>query len=190
MAKAVSQQPGEVQPGEVQTGEVQPGEAAAASGQAAWWMSADALRVQDAGASLEASRAAPSGPALPFGQDASAPSRWRRSSAVTLGFKTAIAGVSALLLFWAVKVLAPRAGEEASLPPPVPPTAVMGNAGQDGATAAPAPLAPLATPRTPAAVAAPAPSAPPRAAAPGPPNPSRSLCSVADEAAGLCKSRQ
>jgi hypothetical protein len=94
--------------------------------------------------------------------------------ATPLPFKALAAGVSVLLLSWmAVKLPAPKTTEVASPQPPISPSGI----------ASPKPSA--------STTAAQVPSIPPRTAAAVPPKPvNRSLCSVANEAVGLCKSQK
>jgi hypothetical protein len=102
-------------------------------------------------------------------------------SGMTPSYKSVIAGASALLLI-VMAVLAFRADEEA---PPQPPKVAS-----DSASARPVPSGIAAPPPVPSANAAPPPSIPQGVAAVVPPAPSgRSLCSEANEAAGLCKSQ-
>jgi hypothetical protein len=90
--------------------------------------------------------------------------------ASTHRLKTVAAGVSVLLLLWmAVKLFTPGTNEEAS---PKPPITTSG----------------IASPRpVPATSAAQVPSIPRRTGNAVPSQSNRSLCSVANEAAGLCK---
>jgi hypothetical protein len=136
----------------------------------------------------------------------------RKKSRVPLLVKTAIAGVSVLLLLWIVlKAPAPKTDEAASPhattssmgagPPTTPTSAAQGPSVQvPSAQKAPSEQAqpvqsqpvqaqPVqAQPVQAQPVQAPtAPSGPGTTAAPRPPN--RSLCSVANETAGLCKSQ-
>jgi len=91
------------------------------------------------------------------------PSSPRGKNAARLLFKIVVAGASASLLFWmGLRLLGSETNEEAS-PTPV---------------AAPAP-----------APAAPAPAVQPRAAPAAPPSLKKSLCSEANEKAGLCKTQ-
>ena len=109
---------------------------------------------------------------LPAERDRSSPAQLNKT-ALTLLFKTVVAGVSALLLVWmVVKPLAPRTNEVA--PPQLPISTSR-----------------IAPPRLgPSTSAAQAPSIPLRADTAAPPRSNRSLCSVANEAAGLCKSQE
>ena len=106
-------------------------------------------------------------------------------------FKTAVAGVSVLFVFWlGFKLLAPRTIGGASPQPPVSTSGIASPRRDEPTSAAQVP--PMA-PRTDAPVparsnAAQAPSiAPPTDAPVRPPSATRSLCSAASEAAGLCK---
>jgi len=94
--------------------------------------------------------------------------------ALTLLFKTVVAGVSALLLFWmVVKLPAPRTNEAASPQLPISTSNIASPMRGPSTSAAQVPSIPL---RTDTAV-------PPQSNR-------RSLCSVANEAAGLCKSQE
>lgn len=114
-----------------------------------------------------------SGETLPLTGDRPAASRLNRA-ALTLLFKTVAAGLSALLLFWmVVKLLAPTTNEGA---PPQLKISASGIVSPGPAPSTSAAHVPSIPRRTGAAV--PAPSS------------RRSLCSVAHETAGLCKSQE
>ena len=130
-----------------------------------------------------------SGQSLPGDRDRPAPSQSNKA-ALTLLFIAVALGVGALLLFWmGLKLLAPETNEGASPRLPRSTSGVVSPSPGSATGAAPAPSVPprtdtAAPPRTDTA-------APPRTgtAAP-PPSNKRSLCSPANEAAGLCKSRE
>ena len=108
---------------------------------------------------------------LLFGPDKAAASK-SNTRASTLLYKTAVAGVSALLLVWmGLKLLAPKTNEGASAQVPI---SASGIAPATRAASTSAPQVPPSSVRTETAV-------------PQPSN--RSLCSAANEAAGLCKSQ-
>lgn len=113
-----------------------------------------------------------SGKKSPVERDRPTPSQLNKT-ALALLFKTVVAGVSALLLFWmVVKLPAPKTNEGAS---PQLPISTSG----------------IASPRLgPSTSAAQVPSIPRRTDTKVPPQSNRSLCSVANEAAGLCKSQE
>jgi hypothetical protein len=96
----------------------------------------------------------------------------KRAPALLL--KTIVAGVAALLLFWMVfKLPAPKTNERASPQLPIATSEIPSPRPAPSTSAAPVPSIPM---RTDTAV-------PPQSNR-------RSLCSVANEAAGLCKSRE
>ena len=110
-----------------------------------------------------------SGRDLPVERDRPTPSRLNEKAS-TLRFKTVAAGASALLILWmAVKLLAPGTNEGASRQLPISTSGI----------ASPRPV--------PATSAAQGPSIPRRTDNAVPPQSNRSLCSVANETAGLCK---
>jgi hypothetical protein len=94
--------------------------------------------------------------------------------ALALLFKAVVAGIAALLLLWMVlKLIAPKTNERTSPQLPISTSEIP---------------SPRAAPST---SAAPVPSIPMRTGTAVPPQSDRrSLCSVANEAAGLCKSRE
>jgi hypothetical protein len=129
-----------------------------------------------------------SGEPLPVKRDRATPSQLNKTA--TLLFKTVAAGVSALLLFWImVKLLAPETNEGASPQLPIATSGIASPGPAPSTSAAPVPSIPL---RTDTAVPAAEPAARQleRDAAQAAPPSLRSLCSVANETAGLCKSQK
>lgn len=96
----------------------------------------------------------------------------RGKKASSLLFRTVVAGISAMLVFWiGVKLFAPKTEEAAVSRPPA----------STSGKVSPGPV--------PSTSAAPVPSGPPRTGKEvPPPSTNRSLCSAASEKAGLCKS--
>ena len=122
---------------------------------------------------------------LPTGRDGAAPSPMNRTALVLLFI--AAAGVGALLFWMLVKLPAPRTDAGASPQAPISTSDMESPRPKPSASAAQVPSIPA---RTGTAVP---PLSPPRRtdAAVPPPQPNRSaLCSAANEAAGLCKSKQ
>ena len=112
----------------------------------------------------------------PHRQAAKSPPKEPR--ATPLLFKILAAGVSLLLLLWmAVKLPAPKTTEEASPQPPISASSIAPPRRGASTSTAQAPSIP---PRTDTAVPVPVP----------PQSNRSSLCSVANEAAGLCKSQK
>jgi hypothetical protein len=114
-----------------------------------------------------------SGETLPVKWDRPAPSQLNRTAS-TLLFKTVVAGVSALLVFWLlVKLPAPKPNEGTSAQLPISTSGIASPGPGPSTSAAQVPSIPLPTDN----------------AVPARSN-KRSLCSVAHETAGLCKSQE
>lgn len=174
-------------------------DAALASGQETMEMPADEVHGEEA----ESPGAAPRGTpprAVPISAEIPPVERIRPTAspldkkASTLLFRTAVAGVSAMLVLWiGAKLLAPKTNEGASPRPPVSTSGIPSSSRGPSTRATQVPSTP---PRTGTAVppqsnAAPVPSTPPRTGTAVPPRSDRrSLCSAASETAGLCKSQE
>jgi hypothetical protein len=130
-----------------------------------------------------------SGETPPGKRDRPTPSQLNKTAS-TLLFTTVVAGVCGLLLLWMlVKLLAPKTNEGASPQLPVSSSGIASPRPGPSTSAAQVPSIP---PRTDTAVPAadPAVRQQERGAAQAAPQSNRSLCSVASEAAGLCKSQE
>jgi hypothetical protein len=112
-----------------------------------------------------------SGKDLRVDRDRATPAQLKKKTSPLL-FKALAAGVSALLLFWMVaKPLTPNSNERASTRLPISASGIVSR-------------------WMPSTSAAQEPSIPLRTDIASPPRSNRSLCSVANEKAGLCKSQQ
>jgi hypothetical protein len=138
---------------------------------------------------------------LPVEPDRPARPLSKTTPALTLLLKTVVVGVSALLMLWiGIELLASRTNETSSAQKPIlnsdiafsprwGPSTSSSSAQASSVAQVPSgpPPANAAAPENPSAQV---PPDQPRTNTAVPPNPSRSLCSAADEKAGLCKSQQ